>query len=128
MTLKVYAQRVSLLPYTWTSEATGFETHHGQGDLFVVAESKAAAADLVSEVGGYVKTADLRLAQGNDLDPIRDAGHFDAPVVLFHNRAVDSKPLVRANPDRTLTIVGRWRYDRKAHRLVLDRATSRAAR
>jgi hypothetical protein len=123
--LRAYVAYGCMLPSEWTGAGAtpdwGFPTFHSQGDLYVVAVSRAAAVTALRERGFTMNPKVLRVANGSIAHKaLAAAGLLDEPVALFYRHPVSDTPVVRVEPGPMRAVVARWRYDRDVHGIVLD--------
>lgn len=89
--IKVYDNypALGLVPSRVASQmiAAGAPKHIRQFDLLIAAPTKAAAIQAVCDLDGgriFYRTSDLRLAMGNRMAALREAGELDRPRILAY--------------------------------------------
>lgn len=119
-TLKIFAASSTMVPLEW-KEAAGFERHHQQGTVVVVAHVKRDAAVLLNERmigrwGADSLAASLRYLRPpitwRDIELLLNAGVIDpaAPGIYVWHDGVNNDPIVRVDPDGTPVIIGHFRF------------------
>lgn len=112
--MKVFTIGDHLLPYPVATRLRehGMPAHVVQGTVFVVAPVKATALALFDDLfGGNWRGRDLRLAMGNDLDALDEAGVLTEGRVVAYYRAIRDEPILAfSTTDRQGTLIGSWHY------------------
>lgn len=108
--MKTFVARTAFLKHDDNKFVGGTESNrHSQGDIFVAAKNKAAAVELLSELGYSIRAADVRLGMGNDMDALVEAGVITegSLIIVSGNRPLLTAKITKdANGDRTVATVG----------------------
>lgn len=115
---RLFTANAAMLPTEWT-KAAQFETHHGQGNVAIVAPTKAAAIDMLTAAGAALASAEsvvgqVRVRTGRPAtheQSLIDAGvlRLDQPSAVIYRNGVKGDAVVRVD-DPALPIVARFAY------------------
>lgn len=104
----------SIVPRAWL-EATGAAVHHAQGEVVVVARTKADALRLVADRGWYNPTSRLfHVDESTPTKKLIDAGVIDMTRegVYAARNHVHDHTVVSVDAADQFTPVARWEYGR----------------